>query len=172
MEHLLNAKLRNQAFGKFIVFFVLTIGIIVTAVYFDFSIRSKETNLLREKIRNFENQMYHQEQFIVLMDTAKNLIDSMGKSAQFNPLLDREIADKLKTIRNSGDQGKGIYGTMNKEIFNLFYDYSELNKKLLQSKNAIQQVEKLKNELGQSETRRIEAERSLDIFRRSNNLGL
>ena len=144
MEQVLNAKQRNEAFVKFTVLFVLTIGVIIMAVYFDFRIPAEENIQIRKKLSNLENQLHQQEQFLTAMETSKKLIDSMSKSEQFNPLLDREIVDQLNAIEKLAKKSDGILGTMNRETFGLSYDYNELNKKLLQSKNAMQQVEKLK----------------------------
>lgn len=172
MEQVLNSRQRNEAFLKFTVFFVFTIAVIIAAVYFNFRIPAEENIQIRKKLSNLENQLYQQEQFLTAMETSKKLIDSMGKSEQFNPLLDREIEDQLNAIEKLAKKSNGIFGTMNREAFGLSYDYSELSKELLQSKDAMQQIEKLKGELNQSETRRMEAERSLDFLRKSNNLGL
>src|SRR5438093_495212 len=101
MEQILNAKIRNQAFGKFILFFVITVAIVVMAVYFNFiGVPANENQLLREKVRSYEDQTYRQEQFLTAMETSKKLIDSMGRSEQLNPLLDKEIAEQLKAIKD------------------------------------------------------------------------
>ena len=169
MEQVLNASQRNEAFVKFTVFFVLTIAVIIAAVYFNFRVPAEDNRQLRDKLSNHENQ---QEKFLMAMETSKKLIDSMGKSQQYSALLDKEIANHLIVVKNLADQSNGIYGTMNKEVFSLFYDYSELNKKLLQSKSVIQQVENLRKELNTSETKRREAEGNLAMYIKGTQLGL
>jgi hypothetical protein len=170
MEQVLNAGDRNQAFGKFMAFFIPTILIIVAAVYFDFSIPSRENELLRERIRGYENQFYYQQQFINGMENTKVLIDSLGKMEKFNALLDREIARQLDVLKNPVYQDSSRYSRMNKDIFNIFYDYNELNKKLQQSKITAQQAENLKNELIRSRNELAEIQRSLEVCRNGNNL--
>lgn len=171
MEYIINAKLRSEAYLKFLLFFVITVFIIVSAVYFDVRIPSKDNDMLREKIKTYENQVYNQQQFIAAAQTAKNLIDSMNRLGQYNALLEREIARQLEIIRNPGNQDNSIYSTMNKDVFNVLYDYNELNKKFIGSKDATQQVERLRSELSQCDTKRAEAERDLDLYRKSSSLG-
>src|SRR4051794_24844583 len=128
MEYIVNNKLRTEAYLKFLLFFVITVFIVITAVYFDVRIPSKENDLLREKIRTYDNQVFNQQQFINAAQTAKSLIDSMNKIGQYNALLDREIAKQLEIMRAPENQNNSMYTTMNKNVFNVLYDYNELNK--------------------------------------------
>ena len=68
MEHVINAKLRNQAFWKFLVFFVITTAIIVIAVYFDTDLRSSENASLRTQIKIYEDQSFSEQQFLLKAD--------------------------------------------------------------------------------------------------------
>jgi hypothetical protein len=167
MEYIVNNKLRTEAYLKFLLFFVITVFIVISAVYFDVRIPSKDNDILREKITTYENQVFNQQQFITAAQSAKSLIDSMNKLGQYNALLDREIAKQLEIMRAPGNQNNSFYTTMNKDVFNVLYDYNELNKKFIGSKDVTQQVEKLRNELSQCDAKRAEAERDLDIYRNS-----
>lgn len=171
MEQILNAKLRNEAFLKFFFFFLLTISIIVAAVYFDFRIPSKENDLLREKIRDHESQQYLQEQYTVLTETTKNLIDSLNKTAQLNPLLEREIVKQLDIMRSPIYSDNNVYGTTNKNTFNALYDHYILSKRVSQLGDTIKQLDNLKKERDEYKARYDAAQRDLDICRNGNNLG-
>lgn len=172
MEQVLNAKLRNLAFLKFFFFFFLTISIIIAAVYFNFRIPSKENDLLREKIRNHEGQQYHQEQYVVLTETTKTLIDSLNKGGQLNPLLEREIVKQLDVMRSPIYSDNNLYATTNKNTFNALYDHYILSKRVLQLGETIKQIDNLKKERDEYKTKYDEAQRDLNICRNGNNLPL
>ena len=172
MEHVLNSKERNQAFVKFIFFFLVTTVLIVLAVYFDYKLPFKDNAVLREKLRTYEGQQYSQEQFLTVMESAKKLIDSMGKQAQPNALLDQEIAKQLIIMKTPAYQEESLYGTLNKGIFNICYDYNDLCKRLLPARDALDENNKLKTQLNDLQLRYDNAQRDLEAYRRSSNLGL
>src|SRR4051812_37668730 len=99
MENVINRQVRDQAFIKFIIFFLLTTAIIVIAIYFNFRIPSENSEILREKMMSNENQLYHQQQFINTMVTARNLMDSMSRSGQSNPFLERDVAKQIDSLK-------------------------------------------------------------------------
>src|SRR5215831_20429332 len=110
MEHVLNTQLRNQAFWKFLLFFFITIVIIVTAVYFDYDIPNKENAELREQVVHYEKDSDSQQEFITRMQDIKNLIDSMGKQDADNGLLLTKINDKLVKSNDLQTQNKDVSG--------------------------------------------------------------
>src|SRR5215210_8857279 len=127
MEHVINAKLRNQAFWKFLFFFLLTIVIIVSAVYFDFRIPSEENAMLRAQVGNYQTQEKAQQQFIATMESAKSLIDSLDKSEGNTVYINTLIGGKLKEMTDFGyNKDNSIYGSMNKTILNVFLDYNNI----------------------------------------------
>jgi hypothetical protein len=172
MEYIINARLRSQAYLKFMLFFVITILMIVAAVYFDVGIPAKDNKMLREKIRSYESEVYNQQQFITATRTAKSLVDSMKRLGQYNALLDREIARQLEIMKSPGYPDNSVYGIMSKDIFNVLYDYNELSKSFIDSKDAVQQVQKLTNDLNVCQSKLDNAQRSLDLYRKSGSLGL
>ena len=57
----LNAREHNQAFLKFLFFLILTLIMVVSAVYINFEIPNKELSILRERSDNARNQAIAQE---------------------------------------------------------------------------------------------------------------
>ena len=168
MDQVLNGKERNQAFVKFMVLFILSIAIIVYAVYFDFRVPQKDNHVLRERIQNYENQLYNQQQFTTLMESAKALIDSMNRLEKSNPLLDHKINDQLASIQTPSYLNTGIYATLNQDIFNLMYNYYNSSKQLLESKEYHQKYKGLQDELEQTKHDLSDAQRDLETCRKSN----
>jgi len=162
MEHVINAKLRNQAFWKFMIFFVVTVLIVITAVFFDYDVPNKENALLRGKIDDYETQSYNQQQFIASMEAAKKLIDSMVKSGEYDEFTVRKIAKHFDNLHDSKYMDSTIYATMNNEMFIMLDDYSRLSKNYIASKDAkekadslAKQVEEWKGKYGEVYTRLI-----------------
>ena len=53
----LNAKERNRAFLKFLLFFVFTLVLVVTAIYFDFKLPLKENSYLQKQIDQHQGHL-------------------------------------------------------------------------------------------------------------------
>ncbi|TDH18505.1 hypothetical protein EXU57_23190 [Segetibacter sp. 3557_3] len=171
MELILNNKSRSEAYFKFLFLFVLSVFLIVVAVYFDVRIPGKDIEIAKLASDSFLQQVNKQQGFTSATRKAKFLIDSMKRSDVYNALLDQEIAKQLDLIDGLEYQEGNIYASTNKEIFNALYDYWLLSKVSVESKGAVQQLEKLKNESRDWETRYNEAQGKLDVCRKSYEAG-
>ncbi len=172
MENVINAKERNYAFGIFIISFVITVAIIIGAVYFNTLIPGNENALLRKKIENFEKQIYDQRQFIMAMESVQTLNDSLNKLGIVHPLVERGITEHLNSMNHPQHKEGILYGHLNTDIFNFVYEYSEMNKRLLNLNQDLKDVEALKDDLNRVKGELEQANRSLDAYRNSSNLGL
>lgn len=172
MENVINAKERNYAFGIFIISFVITVAIIIGAVYFNTLIPGNENDLLRKEIKAFNKQIEDQSQFILAMKGVKILNDSLNKLGIVHPLVDRKIMEHLNSMDNWKDEEGILYGGINTDIFNFAYEYTEMNKRLLNLNQDLKDVEALKNDLSRVKGELELANRSLDAYRNSSNLGL
>lgn len=171
MEQVLNAKERNEAFIKFILFFLITVAVIVGAVYFDALLPDKENEVLRQRITSLENQFYNQEQFVAIMEETKTLIDSSGKLAKPNLLLEREIAKQLDLMNSKRYHDSSIYARQNKDILLLLYVQIETSKQLMQANEAVEETNKLKVEINELTDKLEQANLSLAIYQKDANFG-
>ena len=172
MNHIINAKERNYAFVLFIVSFIITVGLIVGAVYFNTLIPGNENDVLRKKIAAFESQVYEQQQFIQALEGAINLNDSLTKLGTVYPLVDREITEHLTIMNHANHKTGNLYGQLNTEIFNFVVAYTDMNKKLLNLNKEMEEIETIKNDLSRVKGELEQANRSLDAYRNSSNLGI
>lgn len=172
MEQVINASERKYALGKYLIFFSITVAIIIAAVYFDTLIPQNENELLRNRIGAVETQEYQQKEFIAAMEEVKSLNDSLSKIEIVHPLVERRITEQLSIMNNPRHQENALYGSLNKDIFNFAYEYTEMNKRLIGLKKDLQEIEQLKNELSRTKVSLEEANRSLDAYRNSANLGI
>jgi hypothetical protein len=147
MEHVINAKLRNQAFWKFLVFFVITTAIIVIAVYFDTDLRSSENASLRTQIKIYEDQSFSEQQFLLKADSVKGLLDSLDNSVNnydyYNTLIDQNLAN-MTSLANVFDSNN-IYANLNKQY--IIYSFMSLKDKHRQVKDASTRVKDLSSKL-------------------------
>lgn len=172
MEHIINAKERNYAFVIFIVSFIITVAIIIGAVYFNTLIPGNENDILRKKIADIENQEIEQKQFIAAMKGVKTLNDSLINLGVVDPWVERGIVDHLRTMDHPQHKEGNLYGPLNTDIFNFVYEYTEMNKKLLNLSKEREEIESLKNDLSRLKGELEQANRSLDAYRNSSNLGI
>ncbi|MCH6234207.1 type VI secretion system TssO [Cognataquiflexum rubidum] len=169
MKNILNSKERNNAFVIYLLSFVITVAIIVTAVYFNSLIPNAENAHLRERIGDYENQVFIQQKFVEAMVESKALNDSLQILGHVHPLIERNLTENLRNM--DLQEGGELYGVINKDIFNFMYDYTVLNKKLINLHEELQDIESLKDELSRAKQELEEANRSLDAYRNSSNLG-
>jgi len=172
MDHIINAKERNYAFILFLGSFIITVAIIIGAVYFNTLIPANENELLRRKIADIENQVYEQQQFIVALEAVQTLNDSLIKPGAFLPVVESDISQHLTTMRRPIHKEGNLYGHLNTDIFNFVVKYTEMNKKLLNFNKEMLEIEMLQNDLSRVRGELEQANRSLDAYRNSSNLGI
>lgn len=101
MQHILNSSDRNQAFLKFILFFLLTTALILGAVYFNFQIPEKEKNFYKEEVYEQRKEDIEQQQFLSHMNQAKILLDSMNKSGTDIGEVEQQLNKELNALSNT-----------------------------------------------------------------------
>lgn len=170
MKNILNSKERSYAFAAYLLSFVITVTIIVGAVYFNSLVPIAENRHLRNRINDFETQIFNQQRFVQAMRTSKTLNDSLKALGYVHPFIDRKISDALVEMT---EQSEGeLYGILNKDIVSFMHGHTVLNKRLLDLNKDLQEIESLKNELSRTKLQLEEANRSLDVYRNSANLGI
>ncbi|AUC76941.1 MULTISPECIES: type VI secretion system TssO [unclassified Olleya] len=96
-----NNKERRNSFLKFILIFIVTVGTIVTAVFFDFQIADKENEVLKEQAMLVKEELKFQAEFANKMEVVSIMIDSLtapGATVSFD---NAEIGNKLSDLQNS-----------------------------------------------------------------------
>lgn len=172
MDHIINAKERNYAFTIFILSFTITVAAIVGAVYFNTLIPGNENEVLRKRIAEFETQAYEQQRFIAALEGVQTLNDSLIRLGTVNPLVERQITEHLAVMNQTIHKTGNLYGQLNTDVFNFVVAYTEMNKKLLNLNKDVEEIEMLKNDLSRTKGELEQANRSLDAYRNSTNLGI
>jgi hypothetical protein len=142
MLTILNAKDRNLAFTKFLISFVLTVALVVIAVYFNFSVPEKENELFKEEIARFENNELHQEKFLKKMEESVKLLDGYNGPANATRL-SIQIDEKIRELTELKKPDSSVYAKLNTAMIEKLIDLKE-------AKSAVIEKEKLILELNRA----------------------
>lgn len=171
MAHVLNKKDRNQAFLKFLFFFLLSTTMIVSAVYFDVRIPVKDNDMLREQVSHYKTQAMAQEKFVKSMDDAKQLIDSLTKPGSNTVYLNQQVAAKIRELADLQYKDSSMYNRLNKNVLDVFLRYQDAAIKIVNMGDLPTQLADYKAKYEQSQRDLDDARRDLDVIRKSTNTG-
>lgn len=166
---IINSSERWTAFWKFILFFGMAVAFIVSAVYFNFNLPTKENGMLKQQISRYKVQEEAQETFVKSMEEAKLLIDSISRPGAQAAFLNQQAAAKIQQLVNLQYKDSSIYSKLNKSVLDLFLRYQELTNKMVTLGDAPQQLQEYKQKYEQVQRDLEDARRNLDIIRNSNN---
>ncbi len=171
MAHVLNAKERNQSFWKFMAFFLLSTLMVVGAVYFDTRIPAKDNEMLREEVMRYRTQAQAQERFVKNMDDAKNLIDSLSKPGTNIIYLNQQIAAKIRELSDLQYRDSSMYNRLNKNVIDVFLRYHSAVNEVVNLGNVPKELNEYKTKYAEAQRDLQNAQRDLDMCRRSNSAG-
>ncbi|KNB63062.1 type VI secretion system TssO [Chryseobacterium sp. Hurlbut01] len=109
----LNQKQRNKAYWFFVLFFVITVAVLVSAVFFNAYFPFKENSLLKKENVKMQKEMEIQDKFSFQLEKVKAAVDSMGMPKQndfFNEKLSLSIlADMYNQLPKDTLKNKNMY---------------------------------------------------------------
>lgn len=109
----LNKKERSRAFSFFILFFVITVIVLLAAVFFNAYFPFKENSLLKTENTKLKKEMEKQDEFSFQLEKVKAAVDSIGVPGQndfFNEKLSLSIlADMYKKLPKDTLKNKIMY---------------------------------------------------------------
>lgn len=97
----LNKQERVSAFLWFLLFFIVTVGLFVLAIFFNFQVPSRENAELRKELSKFRQEVAFQGEFLQKLDRVRNNLDSINMPNQNANYIDQVIAQDLVNMRNS-----------------------------------------------------------------------
>ncbi|MDR3025132.1 type VI secretion system TssO [Chryseobacterium sp.] len=109
----LNKKQRRSAYWFFVLFFLLTVSVLITAVFFNAYFPFKENSLLKAENTRMKKEMETQNKFSFQLEKVKHAVDSIGVRGQndfFNEKLALSIlADMYKQLPKDTLKNKNMY---------------------------------------------------------------
>lgn len=161
-EIVINAKERKQAFWKFLLFFLLSVAIILIAVYFDTLVPTKENRMMREQLAKFKIQEAAQDRFTNSMNEAKVMIDSLRKPGANQAYLNSQIMAKIRELTALQYKDSSMYSRLNTSVIDVFQRYQEATNQVTKLGTLPEDYQKLKLDYDQ-------AQRDLQTCRQSLN---
>ena len=109
----LNKRQRNNAYLFFVLFFLITVAILITAVFFNAYFPFKENSLLKAENARMKKEMEIQNKFSFQLEKVKAAVDSIGMPKQndfFNEKLALStLADMYKQLPKDTLKNKNMY---------------------------------------------------------------
>jgi ABC-type sugar transport system permease subunit len=100
---ILNKKERNSAFLMFLLMFVITTGVLVFALFFDFRLPLKENEVLKAENEKIVKEFNYQKEFSEKYQNICKLIDSLDKTPEQFPYLEQTISSELVDLQKKAD---------------------------------------------------------------------
>lgn len=156
----INTAERRKAFINFILFFTITVSIIVTTVFFSIQVPLKHNKQLRNDVAEIEKEKDFTASFTSLMNETVNQLDSVNNVE--NPaLLDGSIRrnlDKMTTMINDSISDKNLYLNIVRSL-NALYSVNkglrEANSRAANAGELLQQINTLRTQLAQTNSQLI-----------------
>ncbi|MEO8771054.1 MAG: type VI secretion system TssO [Ferruginibacter sp.] len=147
MQQILNIQERTQAFLKFLLFFLITVTLVVVAIYFNFRVPSKENAWLHDQLESQRTMDANQVKFVAKMDEAVILLDSLDKKDANTDLIQRSIGNIVGDMQGMVQNNKTLYDKMNKAIVFKFDELKNAKKDIQESKGYPSRISILETQL-------------------------
>ena len=167
----LNTKERNDAYASFLVFFLITIALLLLAVFFAYQVPFKENERMRSQLKRYDHETEFMNSFLVKMTETKGLLDSVNLPTAQAPVIDGKIAEQIKQMGSmvSGDsiRDKRVYENIIQTVIGL-----QDAKKLLRTSSATetdlgsvqQQLNDLRMQLNLCEQQKTQMQTTLMMY--------
>lgn len=143
MQQILNSQDRTRAFLKFLLFFLITIALVVTAIYFNFRVPVKENKWLQGQLEEKRIEDATQEKFVSKMEEAVVLLDSLDKNGANGDLVKSRLSSIIGEMQTLEPNNKTIYGKMDKAIVEKFTTLNTAKTKLMSLDGSDQKITEL-----------------------------
>lgn len=164
-----NSRERRISFLKFISLFVVTVAMILVAVYFNFKIPEKENEILRTQIKTISSENDYQSKFYSEMMILKEMIDTLGTPGQNisyeNSLISAKIVELEKNIPTKSSSP--VYDT-HMAIAKLFVELQNAKLKMNTLEDSEMTIAEYKLAYENCKNALTQTERDLYIARRIN----
>lgn len=94
----INTEERKKTFQRFLLFFIITMAVIMTTIFFGIRIPYKENSKLQEQLAMAEKENHFQNDFAKSMAEAQSLLDTVNQDAAKSGLIDGRITQKIQEL--------------------------------------------------------------------------
>jgi hypothetical protein len=127
----LNQPERRKAFTNFLIFFIVTVLIIVAAVFFSIQVPFRQNDQLRDQMNVVEKERDFSETFANKMGETINLLDSINKKEVQSPeLVDNKIQLNITAMNEMIEKEPITQKTIYRYMVNTFDELRRAKKDL------------------------------------------
>jgi Type VI secretion system, TssO len=94
----INIKEHNSSFVKFLIFFLVTLIMAVSAVYFNFKVPNKELAILRERSELLRNQQINQEKYKRTLGEVMAVLSKLDSASSNKAMVVSELTPKIDAL--------------------------------------------------------------------------
>ena len=166
MQQVLNNQERNQAFLKFLLFFLITIVLVIAAVYFNVRLPVVANTELQKQMTVYNQQDMSQEVFVKNMDEAVVYLDSLDKDPKNQEQIVMQLGAKIENLNKLQQKGNSPYARMNAMIT---YRLTEMKNQKMQLNKLTGKAETLadiEKKLNDCQVQLIQKDAQLDALRK------
>ena len=154
---------------KFLLFFVLTVALVVFAVYFNYRLPYSENKVLRDQADVQRQQEGVQSKFVAKLGEAVSLLDSLDRNVgganleQVNIQLTGKLTE-LELLRQKGDPS--AYGRLNNTMLDKLSQLQYTKSQVRELQKKADQYDASQQELNTVKAQLAQANNELDAIRR------
>ncbi|NLR79786.1 MULTISPECIES: type VI secretion system TssO [Chitinophaga] len=161
----LNRQERNVSFIWFLLFFIITVGLFVLAVFFNYQVPARENAALRKELTAFREEQAFQATFLQKLDKVKHNLDSINLPNQNATYMDQIIAASLADMRNSIPKEAVTHFGLYDNIVQNCLSLQQTKQQLRELQNAQQNIAGLKEQVADLNRQLETKSRDLDNCR-------
>jgi Type VI secretion system, TssO len=150
----INIKEHNSSFVKFLIFFLVTLIMAVSAVYFNFRVPNKELAILRERSELLRNQQINQEKYKRTLGEVMAVLSKLDSASSNKAMVVSELTPKIDALNAAASIDDSTSSQrLNKMIFVLVKEYQKAKSDLYDLNDVDKAINDLKSENNTLRTR-------------------
>lgn len=164
----LNKKERISSFLLFLLMFVITVGILFSAIFFSYKLPWKENTVLRNDNQKLEYEFLYQKKFIGALEDVDKQIDSLDTVKEGWFFVEQSIIKDLIDIRSDIPKDTLDDRSMYENLVLTYNKLVDAKRDLKQVENARQEIKDLNEQVIDYEKEISRLNTALDLARRLN----
>jgi hypothetical protein len=145
----LNTEERKKSFASFLLFFLITVLLIIGAVYFGMQVPFKQNERLKAQVARYQQEQAFAENFTQKMVQTSILLDSVNKGGTQATIVDGLISEQIKGLNASLVADSGANQQLYQNIVQALNQLQLAKSGLRASSGKDQDATKLQQELTQ-----------------------
>lgn len=147
MQQVLNAPERSSAFFKFLLYFIITVCLVLAAVYFDFRVPSEQNKKLLQANAEQNAINDREEKFVAKMESISRLLDTLDKPGVSVDFFSSRIGEGINDLFKDQESENPFYDKLNRTVVNKFLELLKEKKASLKKEKELTDVMRAKADL-------------------------